>query len=345
MKYYLGFNQKETTVAASKARNDAELIFEKQGYHKLAVPLSQFITSNILLYSTVQFILVFFKLIMLEKGAIIVLHYPSRMVVERMFHSTIFRFRRLKKFKVIYLIHDLYGLRDGQEEAARIDFNRLKRAGVIISHNERMSAYLVKGGISRSNIVNLQIFDYIDSKASNTGQFGNSVIIAGGLMKSKLGPLEELGKCKEVQFNLYGPQLEEDSKSYSNIHYFGSFPPSEIISKVQGSYGLVFDAPSESLVNFVVEYQKYNNPHKVSLYLAGGFPVIIWKEAALSSFIEINEVGFSISNLQELSESLQEMTKEEYKKILDNVQVVGKKIREGYYLSSALEKSENIVQS
>lgn len=52
------------------------------------------------------------------------------------------------------------------------------------------------------------------------------------------------------------------------------------------------------------KYLRINNPHKVSLYIAAGIPVVIWKEAALCSLIEENALGFGISSLDELEEAL-----------------------------------------
>ena len=58
---------------------------------------------------------------------------------------------------------------------------------------------------------------------------------------------------------------------------------------MEGSFGLVWDGISvETCAGVYGEYLKVNNPHKTSLYLASGIPVIIWKEAAWLSLLNAN---------------------------------------------------------
>ena len=57
------------------------------------------------------------------------------------------------------------------------------------------------------------------------------------------------------------------------------------------NFGLVWDGTSLDGCNGRYgEYLKFNNPHKTSLYLSCGIPVIIWKEAALADFVEEHKV-------------------------------------------------------
>lgn len=67
------------------------------------------------------------------------------------------------------------------------------------------------------------------------------------------------------------------------------------------------------------QYLKLNNPHKTSLYLASGIPVIIWKEAALASFIVENNLGFAVDKLSEINEKLSQISDEQYKIMANNV--------------------------
>ncbi|NRO11242.1 Beta-1,6-galactofuranosyltransferase WbbI [Lactobacillus helveticus] len=46
-------------------------------------------------------------------------------------------------------------------------------------------------------------------------------------------------------------------------------------------------------------YLRYNDPHKLSLYLASGIPVIIWKKAAEAKFVEENKVGITVDSLED----------------------------------------------
>lgn len=60
------------------------------------------------------------------------------------------------------------------------------------------------------------------------------------------------------------------------------------------------------------EYLRINNPHKLSLYLAVGLPVIIWDEAAEAEFVLRENVGFTIKSLYELSEKMALISDDDY---------------------------------
>ena len=91
------------------------------------------------------------------------------------------------------------------------------------------------------------------------------------------------------------------------------------------------------------EYLKYNNPHKLSLYLASGIPVIIWEKAAEADFVRKNHLGICVASLFELSEVLKKIDKETYVQMANNVSEFSKKITNGYYTYSALQKAEKLI--
>ena len=88
---------------------------------------------------------------------------------------------------------------------------------------------------------------------------------------------------------------------------------------------------------------RYNTPHKISLYLSSGIPVIVWKEAAIAEFIANNNVGITISSLDELDKVLDTVTVTDYKVLRENCIKVAKKLRRGNYLLSAEEELLKII--
>lgn len=66
-------------------------------------------------------------------------------------------------------------------------------------------------------------------------------------------------------------------------------------------------------------YLKYNNPHKVSLYIISNLPIIAWSKSAMAEFIQKNNIGILVNDLKEIPEKLKELSNEDYKKILENV--------------------------
>ena len=86
------------------------------------------------------------------------------------------------------------------------------------------------------------------------------------------------------------------------------------------------------------EYLRYNNSHKASLYLASGFPLVVWKQSALSHFVLENGCGIAVESLHDLSQTLEQLDDEDYQDLLVNTRRIGQKIRNGSYLTNALNK-------
>ncbi|MBT8943652.1 galactofuranosyltransferase, partial [Lactobacillus delbrueckii subsp. bulgaricus] len=82
---------------------------------------------------------------------------------------------------------------------------------------------------------------------------------------------------------------------------------------LNSGFGLIWYGSSiETCDGAFGNYLRYNDPHKLSLYLASALPVIIWSQAAEASFIIDNNLGLTIDSLNDLPKVLNKVTKEEY---------------------------------
>ncbi|UXZ08780.1 hypothetical protein F1B95_08005 [Clostridium perfringens] len=64
--------------------------------------------------------------------------------------------------------------------------------------------------------------------------------------------------------------------------YKKSLSPKEIVEKIEGDFGLIWDGTSINICDGSFgEYTKFNTPHKLSMYIASEIPVIVWKEAKM----------------------------------------------------------------
>ncbi len=247
--------------------------------------------------------------------------------------------RKLKKRKVklIFLIHDLESLRGGNIERERLF---LDEADVVIAHNPKMISYLKNMGYSHKKLISLGIFDYLlNKRGESTAQVVNwkTVAIAGNLKKEKAGYVYLLNKLVgDVKFMLYGPNYE-GAKKDKNVEYKGQYPPEELPEKLECGFGLVWDGMSlEECTGPMGQYLQYNNPHKTSLYLASGIPVIVWEKAAMAELISQKGVGIVVNSLDEISSKVGEMKQEEYLKLKENAEVLGKQLRVGAMLKAAI---------
>lgn len=336
-------------TAGIKARDDAEKILLDAGCEALNIEITKD-RSNA---GKLDKLLVYFKLLKewnktfspVEKGDVVFIQFP-------VINHTLFLDMAIKKLikndvKVVALIHDLEMLRLLLIDEAPITRKwRVKREEVsvmklfskIIVHNESMLEYMNQVfGIPKEKMINLEIFDYLidnpeNKKIERTSDNYKSVIIAGNLDKMKAAYAYDLPA--ETQFILYGPNYT--GKKDGNITYKGSFPPDDLPFVLEGGFGLVWDGiSSETCAGAWGEYLKYNNPHKTSLYLASGLPLVIWEKAALADFVVKNGCGITVASLYDIPEAINKVSEEEYKKMLENTKAVSEKLVSGYFLERA----------
>lgn len=245
-----------------------------------------------------------------------------------------------KNIKVIAVVHDIEILRNNVTDNFIEQYNMLKTcADIWIVHNERMKEALISRGFDAERIVSLQIFDYLITNPIDV-KSDEGVIIAGNLDIDKSGYIYKLKQIKGVKFNLFGANYS-DNNVYNNINYFGAFLPEELIKNLQGKYGLVWDGDSlDTCSGLTGEYLKVNNPHKLSLYLAVGLPVIIWDEAAEAEFVKCENVGLTVSSLYELPDKLADVSYSDYAIMKTNADKIGKRLRNGEYMTRALKNAE-----
>lgn len=187
-------------------------------------------------------------------------------------------------------------------------------------------------------MVSLEIFDYLIPNFAEKPnlQKDQPIIVAGNLNPAKSGYLYNLPE--QPAYNLYGVGYDE-SRALKNTTYFGSFMPDDLPAALQGSFGLVWDGDSsETCQGSYGNYLRFNNSHKASLYLASGFPLVVWKESALARFVLDKQCGIAVDSLHDLQKALDDLTDRDYMKLSANARQVGVALRNGDYLKSAISK-------
>ena len=348
MKYYLKeefLHDNNVKNAGNKARNDVEEIVTREGYQALVLSVDNWYEMSTLKAQLHKSKAFGQALDQLKQGDELLIQFP-------MLHHSFFSTHHVKKaqkkgVKVHFIIHDLEALRYVNVEnfplkhKIRIQIQEsglLGAADGIIAHNPIMKSVLVDKGVEADKIVSLGIFDYlIPNFQEKTGLTKNQpIIVAGNLAQEKAGYLYSLPE--EPAYNLYGVGFDE-SRALANETYFGSFLPDELPAALEGGFGLVWDGDSAETCSGVFgEYLRYNNSHKASLYLAAGFPLVVWKQSALSHFVLENGCGIAVESLHDLSQAIEQLDDKDYQDLLVNVKRIGQKIRNGSYLTNALNK-------
>ena len=348
MKYFLKEEfLKDSGVrnAGNKARNDVEEIVKREGYQPLLLTVEDWYQMGTVKAQQHKAKALAQAFSQLKSGDQLLIQFP-------MLHHSFFTTRLVRKIqrrgvKVYFIIHDLEALRYANLDTVPLkhkirvhlqESSLLKIADGVIAHNPIMKSVLVEKGIPEHKLVSLEIFDYLIPNYQEKDGLSKDqpIIVAGNLAQEKAGYLYQLPA--RPAYNLYGVGFDE-SRALANETYFGSFLPDELPAALEGGFGLVWDGDSAETCSGVFgEYLRYNNSHKASLYLASGFPLVVWKQSALSHFVLEKGCGIAVESLHDLSQAIEQLDDKDYQDLLVTAKRIGQKIREGFYLTKALRQ-------
>lgn len=338
MNCYLARDYKGTLSAGNKARTDIEAIMASLGYRNLA--LKQSVSHGGLKHFVRNLAGVLKQCALIQKGDIMVLQYPMKKYFTPVCHIA-----HARGAKVVTLIHDLGSFRRKALTEEK-EIRRLSNADLIIAHNAAMRRWLERRGCT-AKVTELGIFDFLNhSRPAENHEPGANykVVYAGNLQRRKNSFLYSI-KPQGWSMVLHGNGFEASEAAGSeNIDYRGFANPSDLIKDAGGDFGLVWDGDSsqECSGNYG-EYLRINNPHKTSLYIRCGLPVIIWKEAALAPFIEREGLGITVGSLEELHDILPYVTPERYREMRRRVLAIGERLANGKYAGAALLRASALL--
>ena len=348
MKYFLKeefLKDSGARNAGNKARNDVEEIVKREGYQPLLLTVEDWYQMGTVKAQQHKAKALAQAFSQLKSGDQLLIQFP-------MLHHSFFTTRLVRKIQrrgvqVYFIIHDLEALRYANLDTVPLkhkirvhlqESSLLKVADGVIAHNPIMKSVLVEKGIPEHKLVSLEIFDYLipNYQEKDGLSKGQPIIVAGNLAQEKAGYLYQLPA--RPAYNLYGVGFDE-SRALANETYFGSFLPDELPAALEGGFGLVWDGDSAETCSGVFgEYLRYNNSHKASLYLASGFPLVVWKQSALSRFVLENGCGIAVESLHDLKATIDYLSDEDYQDLVEKTKYIGKKIRDGFFLTNALNK-------
>ena len=325
--------------AGSKATEDCRTILISNGFNDLEVSFVK-----VWYLMPVNFLKLLVKLLsylfIIERGSFVLVQYPLLGI--NIFFKYYIQLLKIKKCKVCAIIHDVDCLRyDFDKSRVSQEMENLMPYDAVISHNPSMTKWLKQNGY-KGHIEAIFLFDYLAknvNKVKNDSTKFAEIAFAGNLARGTF--LNKLS-VNSFDLNLFGPGFNKTiAAKNSRIKWFGSFSPLEILNEIKGKFGLIWDGDStEEITGLMGNYIRYNTPHKTSLYLASGLPVIISKNAALAPFIEENNIGICINSLSDIQEKAFGISAEEYAVMKSNATLIGEKLRRGDYLTEAVRKTQ-----
>lgn len=338
MKRFISKNYRHINTAGDKAKTDIEQILTENGYVNAGLKQSRSTNSLVAYFKTLASVML--GVSRLDAGDIVVVQYPLKKYYDYVVDKAVKR-----GAKVVTLIHDLGSFRRKkltvEEEVAR-----LNRSSVVIVHSEAMRDWLKERGVTTDMVV-LNLFDYLSTHKARRvkPEIGKKprLMFAGNCSRKANGWIYALAdECKDFDLILYGNGVEQNSPA--NIKAMGRVDSDTLIGEAEGDFGIVWYGDSlDEGAGPLGEYLRYNAPHKTSMYLRAGIPVIIWDKAALADVVTSLGAGIAVSSLREIPDVLAKISAEDYAKMREKAFAVAEKLSKGGFTADALARAEAII--
>ncbi len=247
-------------------------------------------------------------------------------------------------FRTIYLVHDLDALRDSYTSDSKVSamIQELEKQDIVILHNDKMIEELHSRGC-KTQMINLGIFDYyLESVPPITypKKSRMDLCFAGNLSPKKTGFLYALDQqTNSFNVNVYGKKEEE----FQKISYKGCYKPEELPEKLEGDFGLIWEGNQFTYNEDEHPYIMFNNPHKASLYIVAGLPIIVWEKAAIADLVIERGIGITISDVVDIEEKLSQISSDDYLNMKRNLEIFRKTLIAGEHVHKAIRSAEEIL--
>lgn len=246
--------------------------------------------------------------------------------------------RRLqrKSCQLIGIVADIDGLKDADEKKMRKDIVFLSRLSRLIVHNQAMCDWLVAIGC-KAKMAKLEFFDFLQQPSTAIRGLEKKVVFAGNLSKSRFLLDSSISNLEDIQIDVYGPGLNLNLPLHKNLHFKGTYGPSNLIEKLEGSFGLVWDGDSwPSPGGPLGAYMAYITHHKLSLYILAGLPILIPRMAGAAPLVEQYGIGIVFDNTSDIPSAIKKLSEESYQAMRLNMVSLAEQLSKGQQLRKAL---------
>ncbi|MBZ5943814.1 sugar transferase [Leuconostoc gelidum subsp. gasicomitatum] len=312
--------------ATFKARKDVSLFAEQVGLRRLSIfRYDSAFESSEAIHSRIDGITAG-----VEPGDIVYYQFPT--YNGKRFENFFVEHMQSRGTKIVALVHDIEFLRFPSTTTFD-EIKYLNKFNAVIVHNQHMADILKANGL-RVATINLTLFDYhVNEKIIAREHINKQIVVAGSLNKS----VYLKNWSHNIKILAYG--LKPEFVISDQVSYQGVLSPDEIVTSLPSGFGLAWDTNSHSYENSE-EYAKYNNPHKVSLYLSSGLPVIVKKGTAIASVVRKYKLGLVVESLNEVAVMIEKLGDSELTEMIMQVDHFRQLVTAGYFTKRAITNAE-----
>ncbi|EPH97723.1 hypothetical protein D920_01888 [Enterococcus faecalis 13-SD-W-01] len=280
------------------------------------------------------------QLAAVKKGDNVFVQFPTwqRLKIESLFFQRLFELG----VNVSLVIWDvLPWLHDGSERdfTNEYAFRLMNKCDLLIVPNKKMALRLQTEAKVTTKMISIDLWDYkIKEQDLPRKKFEEKLFFVGTLDKTDFTLYK-----KNYPLNLIGNirGLSEEERQQKNLHILGEKRNEEIPRILDGGFGLVSYKAGTNKNRFkgAEKYGHYNNPLKLSLYLAAGLPVIVDSNSAHADFVRKQNIGIVLEDINNIDLLFQYLTEEDYQKMCINVEKLANLITHGHFSKYALQQA------
>lgn len=332
--YFISEHAEQKLIHGGVGPYDIEKILEKNG----AIPIRFPHHFDFSITAKIRRLLFLRKILKkIEADAVIIFQHPQYATMDRLLIKFL---ERRKDVRLICLVDDIDGLKDGEVRLLQTEMKLFKRYQYFILHNSNMESWF-HCFHPNFKATHLNFFDFLAEDKIYQRRKSSTIVFAGNLQKSRF--LERLGswlnKSSSLQLHLYGQHVTERMMDCKTVLYKGFYPPHSLPDHIEGSFGLIWDGEAvENLAGSLGDYMQYICHHKLSLYIVCNLPVIVHEDAGSAGLVKKYGIGFTIKSLYEVEEKIERLTTQEYGKMVRNTYPLAREITSGNCVRKALEE-------
>jgi glycosyltransferase involved in cell wall biosynthesis len=278
----------------------------------------------------------------LSAGDVVVVQFPTWQSVrfEQRFMDKLLAKKYIKTVLVIWDVKPW--LHDGSDRdfTREYAFRVMNQCDLVVSPNAKMSTRLIQEGGVRTPLINTGLWDFVYNGSMQNKTFKKCLTFVGTLDKTDFSTYH--GK---TMMNLIGNPdgLTAMEKAQDNLNILGEMRSQDIIPLLDGGFGVVSysnqkNETAKKRFAGAEKYGKYNNPLKLSLYLAAGLPVIVNYDSAHSELVQKENLGLVVDDLNEVEHIISSMTDDDYAFMAEKCRRYSSLLRQGFFTKNMLMK-------
>ncbi|MBO9634847.1 MAG: hypothetical protein J7578_17180 [Chitinophagaceae bacterium] len=331
-KYFIQEHLQEPYLNGGIGYTDIERILQSEGYQPIFFPCHYSYGVIAKIRRALYLLKLFF---FLPSGSLVIFLHPQYATMNK---TLVRLLGKRKSIKRVAVIGDINGLRHGNKAILQQELALFAGYDHLIVHNPKMKKWMEEQ-IPSSSISVLHFFDFLTEPKKTPAVQNTELAYAGNLAESPfLERLNELLPQNEgVLFKVYGQPYSPRLQEQRNLEYMGVSEPYGLPAKLEGAYGLIWDGNGlEAAEDSIADYLNYISPHKASLYILSGIPLILGRDAGIADLVQEHGIGILLDNLHDIKQALAAVSTDEYQAMCANCRELAKQIASGACTKQAL---------